>query len=141
MLGRYRLVEKIGEGGMAEVFRAVVAGPRGFQREVVIKRILPSLDADPKFVKMLGDEARLCALLRHPGIVQVHELDEADGVHFLVMELVDGWDVRSILHKTRALQRPFPTDLACYVASELAGALAYAHGLVGAGAKPLGIVH
>src|SRR5437016_6217207 len=88
--GRYQLLEEIGSVGMAVVYRAMISGPKGFSRPVVIKRILPELSRDPQFVAMLASEARLAGLLRHPEIVQVHELGEFDGEYFLAMELVDG---------------------------------------------------
>jgi serine/threonine protein kinase len=72
LFGRYRLLECLGEGGMAVVYRAVTEGPRGFAREVVVKRIRNDLSRDQSFVHMLLAEAKLCALLKHPGIVQVH---------------------------------------------------------------------
>src|SRR5688572_3634905 len=71
--GRFRLLEQLGQGGMAVVYRAVVDGPKGFARAVVIKRILRDCARNPSFVNMLASEARVSALLRHPGIVQVHE--------------------------------------------------------------------
>src|SRR4051812_873782 len=90
--GGYRLIAKLGEGGMAVVYRAVVEGPEGFQRTVVLKRIRPELSRNDKFVRMFLSEARLCARLHHPGIVQVHALGEVGGEYFLAMEYVEGID-------------------------------------------------
>ena len=138
--GRYRLVERIGAGGMAEVHRAVVDGPGGFQRTVVIKRMLRQLCGDDAFVRMLLAEGRLTALLHHPGIVQVHEVGEVDGIYYLAMEHVDGVDLASLLRAAQA-RRPLPPAVAVAVAVELAGALAYAHARTDEAGRPCDIVH
>ncbi|HZS38569.1 MAG TPA: protein kinase [Polyangia bacterium] len=139
--GRYRLLEQLGAGGMAVVHRAIVDGPEGFQRTVVVKRILPELSKNPKFVKMFLAEARLCALLHHPTIVQVNDLGEVDGDYFLAMEFVDGVDLSSLLRHAFDLRRPMPPGVACYIAAEIASALAYAHALTDDAGRPLAIVH
>jgi len=138
--GRYRLVERIGAGGMAEVHRAVVDGPGGFQRTVVIKRMLRQLCGDDAFVRMLLAEGRLTALLHHPGIVQVHEVGEVDGIYYLAMEHVDGVDLASLLRAAQA-RRPLPPAVAVAIAVELAGALAYAHARTDEAGRPCDIVH
>src|SRR5687768_15312826 len=84
--GRYLITDRIGHGGMAEVFLALSTGPEGFQRQVALKCILPHLGGDPEFVRMFIDEARVCGRLSHPNIVQVHELGLHDGRYFIVME-------------------------------------------------------
>src|SRR6266404_7003023 len=138
--GRYRLVEQLGSGGMAVVYRAIVDGPEGFARQVVIKRIRPELSTNPKFVKMFLSEARLSALLHHPAIVQVHELGEVGGDYFLAMEYVEGRDLASALDRSKQLGRQLSPGLACFITLELARALAYAHELRDAHG-PLGLVH
>ena len=127
--GRYRLLQELGSGGMAVVWRAVIDGPEGFAREVVIKRVLPELGSSDEFVRMMVSEARLSARLRHPGIVQVHELGQVDGEYFLAMEYVDGRDLVTIAERCRERDRPLPVGLACFIAREVAAALAYAHEL------------
>jgi serine/threonine protein kinase len=139
--GRYRLTQQLGAGGMAVVWRAVVDGPEGFARSVVLKRILPELSQNPRFVKMFLAEARLCALLHHPGIVQVHDLGEVDGEYFLAMEFVDGHDLSNVLRRATEMNIKMPPGLACYVALSLAEALAYAHELRDPEGRPLEIVH
>ncbi len=141
MFGRYRLCERLGEGGMAVVYRAVTEGPQGFSREVVVKRIRADLSADESFTTMLLAEARLCALLNHPGIVQVHELGEVDGEYFIAMELVEGHDLSSVILRARYLNRPPPVGVAAFLALQVAEALAYAHTLRDADGRPLEIVH
>jgi serine/threonine protein kinase len=140
-LGRYRLVEKLGGGGMGVVFRAIAAGPHGFERPFAVKRIIPHLARDPQFSEMLAAEARLCALLRHPNIVQVYELGVSDGEVFLAMEYVEGHDVARIFRHCRQLGRPVPVGVVLHVVREVASALAHAHALTDAGGKALSIVH
>jgi serine/threonine-protein kinase len=139
--GSYRLMEKLGDGGMAMVYRAVVQGPEGFERPVVIKRVLPELSRDQRFVDMFLSEAKLCAQLHHPSIVQVHALGEVGGEYFLAMEYVDGIDLATALKRAHELGKPMSLGVACYIASELASALSYAHGLADGNGRPLEIVH
>src|SRR3954468_296046 len=139
--GSYRLIEKLGDGGMAMVYRAVIQGPEGFERPVVIKRVLPELSRDPKFVDMFLSEAKLCARLHHPNIVRVQALGEVGGEYFLAMELIDGLDLATALKRAYDLKKPMPAGVACYIASELASALAYAHTLRDADGRALEIVH
>src|SRR5262245_61036384 len=136
-VGRYRLVEPIGAGGMAVVHRAV--DPTG--RVVVIKRVLPSLSRNPTFAKMLVAEARLSSRLRHPGIVEVYELGRVNDEYFLAMEFVDGVDLVRLLNRCIQIARPLPIGLACHVIGQVADALAYAHDLTDDLGRPLGIVH
>jgi serine/threonine-protein kinase len=95
--GKYLLVQRLGRGGMAEVWRSQIHGPAGFQRTLVVKRILPHLVEDPHFVKMFVDEARLSARLNHPNIVQVFELGDVQGEYFLAMEFVHGRDLINVV--------------------------------------------
>jgi serine/threonine protein kinase len=139
--GRYRLVEQLGSGGMAAVFRAFLDGPQGFERSLVVKRILPELCRNPKFVKMLIAEARLNALLHHPGIVQVLDFGEVDGEYFLAMEYIDGYDLSTLQQQCARLRQPLPPAVACHLAHEVAAALAYVHGLRDAAGAPLDIIH
>ena len=96
-LGKFHLVERLGRGGMAEVWRAHSMGPKGFRRTAVVKRILPHLAEDPQFVEMFLAEARLSARLEHPNIVAVHELGEDHGDYFIAMEYVRGRDLVTVL--------------------------------------------
>jgi serine/threonine-protein kinase len=139
--GRYRVRERLGTGGMAQVYRATIEGPEGFQRDCVVKRMLPHLSKEPGFVQMLLDEARLSALLHHASIVQVQELGEIDGEYFIAMEYVDGHDLGAVVRECQAQGRLLPIGLACYVAHELAAALAYAHRASDDKGRPLGIIH
>src|ERR1700750_1018161 len=121
--GRYRLIEQIGQGGMGVVHRAIIDGPRGFSRDIVIKRLLPELSRDAGFVDMLATEAQLCARLRHPGIVHVHEFGEIDGELYLSMELVEGDSLLNVLKDFAAAKKLMPAGVVCYIVAELAAAL------------------
>jgi tRNA A-37 threonylcarbamoyl transferase component Bud32 len=139
--GRYRLVEQLGVGGMAVVYRAVIEGPQGFARSVVVKRIRPDLARNPHFIKMLIREARVTSLLHHPSIAQVYEFGECNGEYFLAMEHVAGHDLRRVIQACVTAGRPMPQAIVCHVIAELAAALAYAHALRGPDGAPAGIVH
>jgi hypothetical protein len=138
--GRYTVVKKIADGGMAEIYLASQSGAEGFTREVILKRILPVFSGDPQFRNMLVDEAHIAMTLQHGNIVQVLDLGEAEGRYFLVMELVDGWDLATILSRGETAHHALPMGLCLYVIAEVCRGLAYAHGKSREG-KPLGIVH
>src|SRR5215468_11601908 len=94
---RYQVIERIAAGGMAEVYRGESAGVEGFRKKVAIKRVLPQLSANREFINMFLDEARLCAYLSHSRCVQVFDIGQAGGAHFIVMEYVDGADLQTVL--------------------------------------------
>ena len=123
MLGRYELLQPLGVGGMAEVFKARALGPGGFQRDVVIKRILPAHGRDPEFIRMFVDEAKLLGLLHHPNVVDVYDFGEDDGVLFLALEYVEGPSLSRILRTLRASNRKTPAAIVAYVAREVCRAL------------------
>ena len=139
--GRYVLLDRIGAGGMAEVFRAVMPGVEGFQRTFVVKRILAERAQSPYFVDMFVQEARINALLHHPNIVQVFDFGNVSGTYFLAMEYVRGRDVSEILRRLRERERPCPAGVAAFIAREVAGALSYAHTLAAPDGTALNIVH
>src|SRR6185369_16171942 len=138
--GRYTILGKLADGGMAEIFLAIQHGAEGFEKQVVLKRILTQYSADPQFRNMLLDEAHISMTLQHGSIVQVLDLGVAAGRYFLALELVDGWDLEKILQRAHKAEMVFPTALGLYVVAEVCRALAYAHGKSRDG-KPLGIVH
>jgi eukaryotic-like serine/threonine-protein kinase len=137
---RYHVVSKIAHGGMAEIFLALQMGEQGFQKPVVLKRILPALAEDPKFVRMLVDEAHIASTLNHSNLVQVLDLGKSGGQYFLALEYVDGWTLEQIRRRALAVKLKFPTPLVLYVVSALCRGLAYVHTRERNG-KPLGIVH
>ncbi|MEO5768025.1 MAG: protein kinase [Polyangia bacterium] len=138
---RYTVRRKIADGGTAEIFLAIQRGAHGFEKSVVLKRIFPALYSDPQFRNMLIDEAHVAMSLNHSNIVQVLDLGEADGQYVLALELVDGWNLDSVLRRSRALNATISPALALYITAEVCRALAYAHAKVGANDKPIGIVH
>src|SRR2546423_14712368 len=112
---RYAILKKIADGGMAEVFVATQTGAEGFARTVVLKRILPAFSASPQFRNMLVDEAHIVMTLHHGNIVPVMDLGQKDGWYFLVMELVDGWDLATLLARAGKAGLPLPLELALHV--------------------------
>ena len=141
MLGPYLLGERLGLGGMAEVYIAQRAGPRGFAKRFAVKRILPELAQDARFVAMFCDEARICAALCHPNIVQVVDFGEANGQLFMAMEYVDGVSLARLLRSVSARRERFPRATALHVAHEVLRGLAFAHEAQDEHGRPLGIVH
>jgi serine/threonine-protein kinase len=138
--GRYTILGKLADGGMAEIFLAVQHGAEGFEKHVVLKRILTQFSADPQFGNMLLDEGHISMSLQHSNIVQVLDLGVAGSRYFLVLELVDGWDLERILVRAHNSGMVFPPALALHVITVVCRALAYAHAKT-RGGKPLGIVH
>src|SRR5262245_3573932 len=137
---RYRLLHKIAHGGMAEIYLALQTGAEGFQRQVVLKRIMPTLSADPAFVRMLVDEAHIASTLNHSNLVQVLDLGKAGGEVFLVLEFVDGWSLEQVRQRAQKARVKVPLSLAVYVVGALCRGLAYVHTRKRDG-RPLGIVH
>jgi eukaryotic-like serine/threonine-protein kinase len=137
---RYRVLRKIAHGGMAEIFLALQVGAEGFEKPVVLKRILPALGTDPSFVRMLVDEAHIVSSLNHTHLVQILDLGKADGQFFLVLEFVDGWSLEQVRRRARKARLKFPLPLALYITSALCRGLDYVHRRERNG-KPLGIVH
>ena len=139
--GTYLLVRKLTEGGMAEIFLAKQLGAEGFERDVVIKRLLPQLSEVPEFVRMFLDEARLAARLSHPNIVQIHDLGKAEDRYFIAMEYLAGEDFSSTLRTLARAGRYTPLPVVLQVLSEAARGLHHAHEFQDESGAPLGIVH
>jgi serine/threonine-protein kinase len=138
---RYRVIERLESGGMAEVFRAESEGLQGFRKQVAIKRVLPHLSQKKKFISMFLDEARLSAHLSHSNCVQVFDIGVGDAAFFIVMEFVDGANLKTIVDHIKNRGRDFPVEAAVYIALEVTKGLAYAHELTDASGVPLHIVH
>jgi eukaryotic-like serine/threonine-protein kinase len=126
-LGPYKMVERLGAGGMAEIFRARVHGAEGFHRDCVLKVLHPRLATDPSFGRMLVEEARLTAYLRHPNVVAVHDLGKVGETLFVVMEYVEGTDLHALIASLVKRDLPFPQDIAAYIVREACAGLHYAH--------------
>ena len=139
--GRYTLVERLAMGGMAELFIATAPGEHGFQKRVVIKRLLPHLGGDDTYKNMFIDEAKLTARLVHPKIAQTFELGRVDDDLFIAMELVDGIDVLALLREFAGRGRRAEPQLAAWIAHEVLDALDYAHNATDEQGGRLGVVH
>lgn len=142
--GSYILLERIGMGGMAEVFRAASRGVEGFERPVAIKRILPNLAADEEFVKMFVDEAKIAVQLQHPNIVEIFDLAREDDELFIAMEYVHGKDLRAILDKVQGPEGRrgrIPVEIAVHVTARVCDALQHAHFAHSPSGQRLGIIH
>jgi serine/threonine-protein kinase len=139
---RYRITERVAAGGMAEVFRGVAESLQGFKKNIAIKRILPQLTKNKKFVAMFLDEARLSLVLQHANIVQVFDIAHTDDTYFIVMEYVDGVDLKAIMEWRRKINRRVPIAHTLYMVMEICKGISYAHDLLNPETgKPLGIVH
>lgn len=139
--GNYVLERWLAQGGMANIFIATYAGPLGFEREVVLKVILPEYAHHPGFIGMFLDEARLAARLNHPNIVQVHDLGQVDGYFYIAMEYVPGPSLSRAVARARREGRMLSPGLAVFVVGELLEALYYAHQRRDRSGMPLNIVH
>jgi serine/threonine protein kinase len=139
--GKYLLLERIGRGGMAEIFLAQVATELGAARRVVVKEILPEYSRDPSFVRALVAEAKLAAQLSHNNLVRVLDLGREAGRLFIAMEYVEGFDLNQLLGKLSRRRIPLPAEFALFVVREVLVALDYAHRAVDAHGTPLGVVH
>src|SRR4051812_32747359 len=126
--GRYLLRERIAQGGMGEVFVAVAVGADGFEKPVVVKRLLPKFSSRPEVASLLSAEAKLMTRLVHPNIVQVIDFGRGDSDdYFLVMELVNGVDLGRFCEAYRASKKSVPAALALFVTTQVLRGLAHAH--------------
>ncbi len=139
--GKYELVRRLAFGGMAELFLARLSGAEGFEKRLVLKRILPQFCADPAFVKMFIDEAVVAGRLSHPNLVQVHDFGDVAGVYFIAMEHVDGVDLRHLLKAATERRELLSPAAVAAIGEGVARGLAYAHGFADERLGPLGIVH
>ncbi|MEO6526992.1 MAG: serine/threonine-protein kinase [Gemmatimonadaceae bacterium] len=139
--GRFRLVRKIAEGGMATVYEAEQLGAEGFTKRVALKVIHPRYAKRAAFLRAFIDEAKLSANLMHGNIVQIFQLGEVAGDYFIAMEYIQGPTVRQLVDRHRELGRPMPAPLAAYIASRVCRALDFAHKFVAPTGQRLDIVH
>ncbi len=138
VLGKYLLHERIGAGGMAEVFRASYCPEGGFEKTVAVKKILPNFADDLEFIELFRQEAALCSRLNHPNVVQVMDFGRFGETWFLAMEHVDGSSLKRVLD---AHKLGLPIAAVSYLAVELLAALEYVHYRSGSDGQPLNLVH
>ncbi len=140
-LGRYRVVDEIGVGGMASVHLARVDGPGGFQKWVAIKRIHPHLVEDDQFVDMFLDEARIAAGINHANVAQVFDLGKDDNTYWIAMEYLHGEPLREVMRRVEERGRRVPFHLAARICADAAEGLHGAHELRGRNGQLLNLVH
>ncbi|MCP4499059.1 MAG: protein kinase [Deltaproteobacteria bacterium] len=140
-IDRYECLKKIATGGMAEIFLAKQSGLEGFEKVVVLKRILKNLARDEEFVRMFLDEARIAAKLSHPNIVQIYDLGKADDSFYIAMEYVSGRNVQEIIEKERSRGSLIPVEHVCRMVAGICDGLYYAHTRKDYNGVALDIVH
>ncbi len=139
--GKYHVLEKIAQGGMAEVYKVKTIGIAGFEKIQALKRILPHQAREDRFIRSFIDEARIAVELTHRNIVQVFDFGKADGELFLAMELIEGKDLRTTVAQAVARDALPSVPIAAYIISEVASGLDYAHRKADGYGGSLGIVH
>lgn len=139
--GDYYLLERIAVGGMAEIFKARQVGVRGFEKIIVIKRILHHLSEDPEFVEMFEDEAKIAAQLTQANIVQIYELGEVNETLYIAMEFVDGKNLRDVTKAATAKGLHLSVDQCVTIIIETLKGLDYAHRKTDSSGRPLAIIH
>ena len=139
--GKYHVLEKLAQGGMAEVYKVKTVGIAGFEKVQALKRILPASAREGRFIRSFIDEARIAVELTHRNIVQVFDFGKADGELFLAMELIEGKDLRSAMGQATAKEIAVPVPLAAYILSEVAAGLDYAHRKTDIYGGSMNIVH
>ena len=140
-LGRYELIRQLATGGMGEIYLARTRGAGGFEKHLIIKKILPHLAEEEEFVTKFLDEGRIVVQLTHGNIVPVFDMGEEDGQYFIAMEYVPGLDLRAIFKRLQARGEELPVELALHITCEVCKGLGYAHRKTDPDGNPLGIVH
>jgi serine/threonine protein kinase len=138
---KYILLDLIGVGGMAEVYRCKLSGQRGFEKIVVLKKLLPQVAQDTVVVENFIYEARLAALLQHENIVHIYDFGELDGSYFIAMEYLFGKDLYSIIHQAKETGKPIGLENSLLITSKICEGMHYAHGLKDLQQQPLNIIH
>ena len=139
--GKYHILSRIAQGGMAEVYKVKTVGIAGFEKVQALKRMLPSLARQNRFIRSFIDEARIAVQLNHRNIVQVFDFGKVGSELFLSMELIDGIDLKNAIKRAAGQGERLSVPLACYIASEIGHGLDYAHNKRDTFGEPLDIVH
>ena len=139
--GKYQLLDKIAEGGMAELFRAKLTGAQGFEKLIAIKRILPNLSGEENLLAAFIDEAKLAALLHHENIIQIYDFGSMDDQYFIAMEYLFGKDLRAISRTVRKKDQELGLENILYIICRICAGLDYSHNLKDLHGKALSIIH
>jgi eukaryotic-like serine/threonine-protein kinase len=138
-VGKYRIIAKLGQGGMATVYLSIVPGPAGFNKLLVVKLLKEELVHDPDFLSMFLNEARLAARLNHANVVHTYEVGTDGDQQFLVMDYLDGQPLHAILRRVR--REKMPLDVHVRILADMLAGLHYAHTLTDFDGTPLHVVH
>ena len=138
-IGKYRVIAKLGQGGMARVLLAAAAGPAGFNKLMVVKELREELAAEPEFLTMFLDEARLAARLNHPNVVTTYEVVTEGDRHYIAMDYLDGQPLNRLLH--RISYSEMPLDVHLRIICDALEGLHYAHTVADFDGSPLNVVH
>ena len=141
VFGKFFLLQRLAVGGMAEIFRAKVTGAEGFEKELVVKRILPARSQDQGFIQMLVNEAKLTVQLTHNNVTQVHECGSIDGTYFISMELVNGVSLKDMMVSFARAGTAITAEQSIYMVVQLLQGLEYAHKRTDSQGNPLRVVH
>jgi serine/threonine protein kinase len=139
--GKYLLLSRIAQGGMAELYRAKLIGDEGFEKLIAIKTILPHLSEETDLVKSFVDEAKLAAFLQHPNIVQIYDFGSVNSTYYIAMEYLYGKDLKLITERYKEKELPLSIENALYIATQVCAGLDYAHKLKDFRGRPLNIIH
>ncbi|MGF1469066.1 MAG: protein kinase [Sandaracinaceae bacterium] len=140
--GKYTLLRRFAVGGMAELYLALQRSVAGFEKLIVVKRVLPHLAQDRSFIEMLLSEARIAATLNHPNVAHIYDVGEVEGEFYIAMEHIHGEDLRAIIRQMKRHQvRAFPLEHALAIGVGCCAGLAYAHEKRDLDGEPMGIVH
>jgi serine/threonine protein kinase/tetratricopeptide (TPR) repeat protein len=139
--GKYLLLDRLATGGMAEVYLAKSYGVMGFEKPLVIKKILPRLSRNQEFVQLFITEAKIAVRLNHPNVVQVFDLGAHGDDYFIAMEFIHGQDLMRVIKHGRATGAFLPIPISLFIVSEMARGLDFAHRLTDSNGQPLGLIH
>lgn len=138
---KYLLLDSLGTGGMAEIFRGKLLGEEGFEKLIVIKKLLPHLANDNTMVEQFINEARIAALLQHDNIAAIYDFGKLEGAYFIAMEYLFGKDLHTFLKKIALKEQKLPVSIALHIVAKICDAMSYAHGLKDLQDNPLNIIH
>jgi len=138
---KYLLLDSLSTGGMAEIHRGKLLGDKGFEKLIVIKKLLPHLSNDQEMVGHFIDEARLAALLQHENIACIYDFGSIEGSYFIAMEYLFGKDLHSMMAKLKQQKTKLPPEYAVFIASKICDAMQYAHTLKDLQNNRLHLIH